>query len=78
MEKGFVIFKPDIQAWLLLFYQVAFQYQSFDFIIRKYEIKFFGKLPDQPYLMIFLVRILEIGFNPVFKVPGFTYIDNRT
>jgi hypothetical protein len=76
VEERLVVLEPYIQAGLLLFYQVAFQYQSLDLVVCQYEIKFGGQSPDQPYFGIFQVRTLKIGFNPVFKISGFTNIDN--
>jgi len=74
VEKGFVILKPHIEPGLLFFYQVALQYESFDFIVCKYEIQVPGQASDQPYLGILLVRILKIGLDPVFQIVGFAYI----
>ena len=75
MEEGFVVLEPHIEAGLLFFYQVALQDESFDFIVCQYEIEVFGQAPDQPYLGIFLVRILKIGLDPVFQIVGFAYIE---
>lgn len=78
MEEGLVILEPHIQSGLLFFHQVAFQDESLNFIVCQYEIKISRQPPDEPYFRIFLVRILEIGFNPVFKISGFANIDYTT
>jgi hypothetical protein len=74
VEKGLIVLEPYIKTGLFLFYQVAFEYESFDFIVCEYEIQVPGQASDQPYLGIFLVRILEIGLDPVFQVVGFANI----